>query len=297
MIGQHQAARFAFGKSHFIHIATSLIACRLNRACHYGGLNSSTSSNSSPSSLAVVKSRQPRLSLPKPPIPTVFNDGKFLLLNINNAITEQLCKVVGTVSDVRDVASTYFGTIHLWFPILSESSYYKHLPNTFESPHADYSLLSLSMALINTIPAAKDNPDTLSPMYALLKTSIAMVEAANINTLAVIRARLLVSLFEVGHGIPAAYLSLAATARAAVLAGLNRAIHNASSSQREEDLRVWWGIVMLDRYYTLERGDGGPGATQDLGSPYHLPKDSNIRDHEVSPSSKYLSLSGSLTLS
>jgi hypothetical protein len=103
------------------------------------------------------------------------------------------------------------------------------------------------MALINTIPAAKDKPDTLSPLYALLKTSIAIVEAAGINTLDVVRARLLVSLFEVGHGIPAAYMSLAATARAAVMIGINQTIHAASSPDREDGLRVWWGIVMLDR--------------------------------------------------
>lgn len=103
------------------------------------------------------------------------------------------------------------------------------------------------MALINSIPAAKDKPDTLSPLYALLKTSIAMIEAANINTLDVIRARLLVSLFEVGHGIPAAYMSLAATARAAAMIRINQTINDISSSQREEGLRVWWGIVMLDR--------------------------------------------------
>lgn len=167
--------------------------------------------------------------------------------SINNAVTEQLSEAAGSVADVRDVAVTYFGTIHLWFPIMSETQYYERLPNTFEHPRADYSLLSLSMALINTIPPAKAKPDTLSPLYALLKTSIAMIEATNINTLEVVQARLLVSLFEVGHGIPAAYISLAATARAAVLVGVNQTIHDTFSSQREEGLRVWWGIVMLDR--------------------------------------------------
>lgn len=103
------------------------------------------------------------------------------------------------------------------------------------------------MALVNTIPAKDDKPDTLPPLYILLKTSIGIVEAANINTLEVVQARLLVSLFEVGHAMPAAFISLAATARAAVLIGLNRTIHDASTSQRDEGLRVWWGIVMLDR--------------------------------------------------
>ena len=170
-----------------------------------------------------------------------------MLLSINTAITEQLSKAVGNVADVRDVAATYFGTIHLWFPIMSETWYYERLPNIFTHPRADRSLLSLSMALINTIPAEKDKLDTLSPLYVLLKSSIAIVEAANINTLEVVQARLLVSLFEIGHGIPAVFMSLAATARAAVLIGINQAVHDASSPERDENNRVWWGIVMLDR--------------------------------------------------
>lgn len=170
-----------------------------------------------------------------------------MLPSINIAITEQLSKAVGNVANVRDVAATYFGTIHLWFPIMSETWYYERLPNIFAHPRADHSLLSLSMALINIIPAEKDRPETLSPLYVLLKSSIAIIEAANINTLEVVQARLLVSLFEVGHGIPAAFMSLAATARAAVLIGVNQIVNDTLSSERDEGLRVWWGIVMLDR--------------------------------------------------
>jgi hypothetical protein len=194
-----------------------------------------------------VRSRPPRISPPKFSIPYIFDDDRLMLLSINTAITEQLSKAVGNVADVRDVAATYFGTIHLWFPIMSERWYYERLPNIFEHPRADHSLLSLSMALINSIPAEKDKPDTLSPLYVLVKSSIAIIEAANINTLEVVQSRLLVSLFEVGHGIPAAFMSLAATARAAVLIGVNQTIHGSSSPARDEGLRVWWGIVMLDR--------------------------------------------------
>ena len=103
------------------------------------------------------------------------------------------------------------------------------------------------MALINTIPPAKEKTDESTPLYAFLKTSIAMVEAAGMNTLDVVRARLLVALFEVGHGIAAALISLAATARAAVSAGINRTSHHVCSAEREEKVTVWWGIVMLDR--------------------------------------------------
>ena len=54
------------------------------------------------------------------------------------------------------------------------------------------------MALLNTIPAEKDEPDTLTPLYVLLKSSIAVVEAAGINSLEVVQARLLVLCLKLG---------------------------------------------------------------------------------------------------
>jgi hypothetical protein len=89
----------------------------------------------------------------------------------------------------------------------------------------------------------------------LVKSSIAISEAANLHSLEIVQSRLLVSLFEFGHAIdPAAFISLAATARAAVAIGLNKEINKPCSdnlptcSKKEEGSRVWWGIVMLDRY-------------------------------------------------
>jgi hypothetical protein len=53
--------------------------------------------------------------------------------------------------------------------------------------------------------------------------------------------------------MPAAFISIAATVRAAVAIGLHETIKapcadvSADCSKLEEGLRVWWGIVMLDR--------------------------------------------------
>lgn len=196
------------------------------------------------------------------------------------------------------MASRYFTTIHRWLPVVSESLFYERLPNTFTKPRADISLLSLSMALITTIPSEQVSKSMLA-LYTLVKSSTAIVEAANVNTVEVVQARLLVSLFEYGHGMPAAYISLGATARAAAAIKINGTVDDPCSPSSNEGLKLWWGIVMLDRwifslqlrtwlisirYYTLERGDG-PCATQDLGSPRHLPRDGNVWDQQVSLSS------------
>lgn len=145
----------------------------------------------------------------------------------------------------------YFRTIHLWYPIISEEVFYQRLPDTYTKPCAESSLLLLSIALITVMPSNNEIP---MPLYTAAKTSIAMTEAANIHTLMVVKARLLVTLFEVGHNLdPAAFISLGATARAAVAIGLNQSVHYESGNSdstlanSQEGLCVWWAIVMLDR--------------------------------------------------
>jgi hypothetical protein len=168
-------------------------------------------------------------------------------------ITEKLKQSVGDISGVRNAATRYFSSIHVWFPILSELSYYERLTRAFENPCAEYSLLSLTLLLITTTPPVTETLDSFTSLYILVKSSIAIVEAANINSLEIVQSRLLVSLFEFGHGMPAAFISIAATVRAAVAIRLNETIKtpcidvSADCSKLEEGLRVWWGIVMLDR--------------------------------------------------
>jgi hypothetical protein len=186
--------------------------------------------------------------------PRLFDDGNFIRASINSAITEKLIHYVGDVSAVRNAVSEYFKSVHLWFPVVSELSYYERLTNVFERPCAGYSLLSLSMVLITTMPPVEDTLDSFTSLYILVKSSIAVVEAANINSLEVVQARLLVSLFESGHGMPAAFISITAAVRGAVALGLNETIKTPSGElpatypKLEEGLRVWWGVVMLDRY-------------------------------------------------
>jgi len=98
----------------------------------------------------------------------------------------------------------------------------------------------LALALVSTVPPE----DTRTDLYFLLKSSISLVEAADINSLEVVQARLLVCLYEVGHGMNAAYISIAATARAAVELGITGKMEGSCD---KVEARLWWGIVMVDR--------------------------------------------------
>ncbi|KAE8446351.1 hypothetical protein EG329_012100 [Mollisiaceae sp. DMI_Dod_QoI] len=232
----------------------------------------------------------PRVNLLSPPAtPPLFPQ-----LDVNKAITSRLLHAVGEIPAVRATAEKYFASIHRWFPILSDVSYYERLTSTFTEPTAEHSLLSLSMALITCMPS---EDESFTSLYMLAKSAIAIVEAANIYSLEVVQARLLVTLFEVGHGIePAAFISLAATTRAAVAIGLNQKINDPScydeniNSRTQAGLRVWWGLVMLDRNYTLERGEGAC-ATHHYEAPRYLPRDGSVWDNKILSSAEPLPLS------
>jgi len=77
-----------------------------------------------------------------------------------------------------------------------------------------------------------------------------------------VQARLLVSLYEMGHGIhPAASISIGACARTARALGLNKKLFqraqgdHASRLRAEEEKRVWWALLNLDRFINLCNGD------------------------------------------
>lgn len=93
-------------------------------------------------------------------------------------------------------------------------------------------------------------------MYLSSKSWLALLEGAGLNSIDLVKSRLLITLFEVVHGLyPAAYLSIAATVRAADAlsiynsedASLSRSLDVISKKQREEITELWFGIMILDR--------------------------------------------------
>lgn len=76
----------------------------------------------------------------------------------------------------------------------------------------------------------------------------------------VLQAGILVALYELGHGIyPAAFLTIGSCARYAYALGIN--VSQRVSTKRvitlvevEERRRVWWALVVLDRFVTCLPG-------------------------------------------
>lgn len=84
---------------------------------------------------------------------------------------------------------------------------------------------------------------------------MSLLESTNYLSLMVIQARLLVTFYEMGHRItPAASISISACASSARALGLNKKVfQNTAAGQpisilAEAEKRVWWAVVVLDRY-------------------------------------------------
>jgi hypothetical protein len=159
---------------------------------------------------------------------------------------------VGDMAEVITTASTYFETVHVWMPIISKKRFYDHHLQLLFHCQPDFTLLFLAMKLITSIlPDELANPRT--PAYNAAKHFYLEMEASGMISIQVLQAGLLLSLYELGHAIyPSAYLSIGACTRYAYALGINKdaktqAIKVLTLVELEENKRVWWGIIILDR--------------------------------------------------
>ena len=91
-------------------------------------------------------------------------------------------------------------------------------------------------------------------MYLYIKSNLASIEGLGVNSFLTVQSRILVTLFEVGHGFyPAAYISIGAIIRAADALEIRPCVDASPSAsqneeeQREETTLIWCGILILDR--------------------------------------------------
>lgn len=171
---------------------------------------------------------------------------------IDIAVSMQALKIFGSFEKVQETATTYFNTIYQRMPIISKRRFYERLRPLSESTPADFSALYLCIDLILQYPLQQAQ-NMQSSLYLTVKSIISLLESTNHVSLEVVQCRLLVSFYEIGHGIfPAASISIGACARTARALGLNKnRVHSVDNEVRrivaEEERRVWWAVVNLDR--------------------------------------------------
>jgi hypothetical protein len=90
-------------------------------------------------------------------------------------------------------------------------------------------------------------------IYILIKSLVAILDGIGVASLDLLQCRLLLTVFEVGHGMyPAAYISIGTVAREGIALGIHKLQSNMTEEsncriEAEEGKSVWRGILVLDR--------------------------------------------------
>jgi hypothetical protein len=233
-------------------------------SCHRKGLRCDYSNAGEPTHppalwpfLATAENNAPsshRLDLPTLSFldPNILQYGQLDLSCAAVAVPTQIANIVGDIIDIRTTAGVFFETIHPWMPLVSKKRFYDHHLKILLHSHADISLLFLCIKLVTEIPSS----DSRSLLYHTAKHFYLDVESSGICTIQVLQASVLIALYEIGHALyPAAFLSIGACARFAHTLGIRgsgaaRPSNVTTLVELEERRRVWWAIVILDRFET-----------------------------------------------
>ncbi|QKX63441.1 uncharacterized protein TRUGW13939_10611 [Talaromyces rugulosus] len=166
---------------------------------------------------------------------------------------------------------------------------------------------------LHTLPV--DNTESpYRELYRTAKDCLSYVEGSNIFSIRLLQAALLIALYEVSNAMyPAAYLSVGHCARlghamgihdrrrapqmlsspskfspAGEAIGLGPDQDSETATELEERRRVWWAVIILDRYVNLG-SKNRPFACEDARPDEYLPADDKHWDQGVSFSARALS--------
>jgi hypothetical protein len=169
---------------------------------------------------------------------------------------DEILTCLGGQAELDNIKNGYFQTIHSWMPFISKIKLERAIQEHTGSLKADTALLLLCMKLVQLGPEGQDRHSL--EMYTAAKKFSKNLEFEEVLTLRAIQAGILLLIYELGHGVfPAAFMTISHCARQGVALGL----HNKNAPQLlreprswvdwEERQRVWWAIVVLDRFYIL----------------------------------------------
>ncbi|KAL7928244.1 hypothetical protein V8C35DRAFT_318606 [Trichoderma chlorosporum] len=198
-------------------------------------------------------------------------------------ITKTVADLVGSVGDIQATAKLFFETIHVWMPIVSKQQFQEFLLHRLAFRRAELFSLVLAMKLCSSrVTVAK------SSLYRIVKQFYFDQESSGRLSIQTLQAAVLISIYELGHGIyPAAIISVANCARIGTLLGINRSLNmwglvaEVSWVELEERRRVWWAIIILDRFMNLCHPTRCL-VTPDPGPESYLPVDDEDWDSGIS---------------
>ncbi|OKL57474.1 hypothetical protein UA08_07078 [Talaromyces atroroseus] len=155
----------------------------------------------------------------------------------------------------------YFTMVHPFFPILSKRRTYRLClhESSLEGEDVDPALVLLMLVICLLSTTASQGHLGTGELYSQVKHCYSSVESLGVITPRVLQAALLIAYWEVGSGVyPAAYLSVGLCARLGHALGIHRQRkvpqmfpRSGSWVEVEELRRVWWGVMIFDKYVTI----------------------------------------------
>lgn len=188
--------------------------------------------------------------------PRIFRDAYLEIPRVNIAIPKDVAAHVGDLGQIRDIYATFSSQAVIWTPVIFRKNFFNIALNPLSPRRVEGVLMCLCMKLYCT-PAPSYESDGKRTLYKIVKEFYAEVEATGIMSICILQSALLIAVYEIGNAIyPAAYMSVGSCARYGVALGLDKLMISLTGEgnlgkpwmEIEEMRRVWWGILILDRY-------------------------------------------------
>ncbi|KAL6809509.1 fungal-specific transcription factor domain-containing protein [Trichoderma camerunense] len=212
-----------------------------------------------------------------------FTQRKDIISTPKPTLSENYYKQLGSREQLRSDIDTYFASVHVFLPIVSRLRIYRVLNGPPGILDSDMVILSLAMKM--HCQPRKEYDLVRTEMYTLVKQGCLEAEQNNVLSVKLLQAFLLVVLYEIGNAIyPAAYLTIGHCARLGYAMGIHNRLNApqmfsqpVSWAEAEERRRVWWAVIVLDRFVNIGGGNR-PFAAHDAKSDDLLPMDEDIWD-------------------
>jgi hypothetical protein len=180
--------------------------------------------------------------------------------SLDRSVTDYAMSIISSLDNLLAVSADFFTGTHQRIPTLCRFRFQERVESLATAPRADLAALCLGMLLLQQFPTGRET-NMQSPLYVSVKNVINLLEATSPPSLDLLQSRVLVTFYEVGHGLQdAAYISVATCARVARMLGLHQKLWRVLDGAEdklgaEERKRTWWAILILDRFVGLSQGD------------------------------------------
>jgi hypothetical protein len=210
-----------------------------------------------------------------------YHQQPFLTSSFSTAVASFRTQAMAVLDSSEELIPTlladFFATTWKRLPYVSKGRLQNNLSFTLEETRVEILLLYICIEIITSTPKL-DSTCMITEQYIHAKNLLGLLEMAGELSLDLLHCRLLLAVYELGHGIHTpAYLSIATCGKIARAIGLHKKPWQCTEKStvgafrsREEEKRLWWAVVNIERFLGLSVGDA-MFVTCDSASSDYLP--------------------------